>query len=43
MQEKDYQTRKLVRKFNAYDLYSKEDKAVDTTELWSYYDKLIDK
>ena len=43
MQEKDYQTRKLLRHFKKYDLYSKEDKPVNTNELWTYYDKLIDK
>jgi inositol oxygenase len=43
MQEKDYQTRKLLRRFNKYDLYSKENTEMDTTSLWEYYDKLINK
>jgi len=32
-----------IREFNQFDLYTKADKRPDITELWPYYQRLIDK
>lgn len=42
MNAQDKETLKLVKMFNAYDLYSKADKAPDVDQLKPFYQELID-
>ena len=43
MNEKDERSLAAVQAFNPYDLYSKNDEAVDSVKLKPYYDGLISK
>lgn len=40
---KDVETKRWVKLFNQYDLYTKSDDVCDVEELWPYYQGLIDK